>query len=165
MSPDAQLWVDQLQLKRHIEGGYFREVYQAALVLNPSQLPPNFTGSRPCCTHIYFLLEKNQFSAFHRLKSDELWHFYAGDPLIIYEIAPNGILTEHLLGQHPAQQRLFTSIPAGSWFGARLQGTSGFALVGCTVAPGFDYEDFELADRESLVRKYPAHAALIATLT
>jgi predicted cupin superfamily sugar epimerase len=165
MSPDAQLWIDQLQLKRHIEGGYFSEVYHSALLLNPSQLPGNFTGSRHCCTHIYFLLEKNQFSAFHRIKSDELWHFYAGDPLIVYEITGNGALKEHLLGQKPGQQQLFTSIPSGSWFGARLQGATGFALVGCTMSPGFDYEDFELADREALVRKYPDHAALIATLT
>ncbi|MCW3120478.1 MAG: cupin protein [Chitinophagaceae bacterium] len=165
MSPDSQRWINHLKLTKHIEGGYFSEVYQSALLLDNSQLPGNFTSSRPCCTNIYFLLEKNQFSALHRIKSDELWHFYAGDPLIIYEIDISGKLSEHLLGQNPEHHQLFTSIKAGSWFGARLAEKGGYALVGCTVSPGFNYADFELADKETLIRQYPRHATLIASLT
>ncbi|MES1225928.1 MAG: cupin domain-containing protein [Bacteroidota bacterium] len=164
MSRNSEYWIEHLKLTKHIEGGYFSEVYQSSLVLNPSQLPGNFTSSRHCCTHIYFLLEKNQFSAFHRIKSDELWHFYAGDPLIVYEIDVTGKLTEHLLGQNPETQNLFTSIKAGSWFGARLQSDGEYSLVGCTVSPGFDYDDFELAERDALTAIFPEHKELIDSL-
>ena len=165
MSLDSKRWIDHLKLTKHIEGGYFSEVYQSELVLNTSQLPDHFTASRHCCTHIYFLLEKSQFSAFHRIKSDELWHFYAGDSLIVYEIDDSGKLIEHLLGQDPESHRLFTCVKAGSWFGARLTGSGSFALVGCTVSPGFDYADFEMGNRDYLLEKYPQHAVLISSLT
>jgi uncharacterized protein len=164
MSPDCQRWINHLKLTKHIEGGYFSEVYQSKLLLNISQLPENFTAPRHCCTHIYFLLEKNQFSALHRIKSDELWHFYAGDPLVVYEIDINGKLTKHLLGQNPEKHQLFTNVKAGSWFGARLHENEEYALVGCTMSPGFDYADFELADKNILTRQFPQHTALIESL-
>ena len=165
MSLDSRTWIDHLKLTKHFEGGYFSEVYKSDLVLTASQLPANFTSARHCCTHIYYLLEKNQFSAFHRIKSDELWHFYAGDPLIVYEIDEAGRLTEHRLGQEPGQQVLFTAIKAGNWFGARLQENGNYSLVGCTVSPGFDYEDFEMAENNILINTYPQHADLINSLT
>ena len=165
MSLDSQRWIDHLKLTKHIEGGYFSEVYKSDLILNTPQLPDHFTSSRHCCTHIYFLLEKDQFSAFHRIKSDELWHFYAGDALTVYEIDASGNLIEHLLGQDPENQRLFACVKAGSWFGARLEGNGNYALVGCTVSPGFDYADFEMGHMDFLVKKYPQHAALISSLT
>ena len=165
MSLDSQRWIDHLKLTKHIEGGYFTEAYQSDLILSTGQLPGQFTSARHCCTHIYFLLEEDQFSAFHRIKSDELWHFYAGDALIVYEIDASGILTEHVLGQDPAAHRLFTCIKAGSWFGARLEGNGKYALVGCTVAPGFDYDDFEMGNRDFLVKQFPLHAVLINSLT
>ncbi|MBS1608162.1 MAG: cupin domain-containing protein, partial [Bacteroidetes bacterium] len=91
-------------------------------------------------------------SALHRIQSDELWHFYNGDPLIIYEIEKSGKLTRHLLGTDPNEgQQLFTYIKAGSWFGAVLNGNSEYALVGCTVSPGFDYADFEMAERNKIL--------------
>jgi predicted cupin superfamily sugar epimerase len=165
MSLDSKRWIDHLKLTKHIEGGYFSEVYRSDLVLNTSQLPDQFTSSRHCCTHIYFLLEKNQFSAFHRIKSDELWHFYAGDALIIYEMDASGKLVEHRLGQDPASHHLFTCIKAGNWFGARLEENGNYSLVGCTVSPGFDYADFEMGDRNFLVKNFPEHAVLISSLT
>ena len=168
MFHNAQFWIGQLKLTKHIEGGWFSEVYKSELLLQSSQLPANFpTGSeRHCSTHIYFLLEKKQFSALHRIKSDELWHFYAGDPLVVYEIEPSGKLTEHLLGNDSQKnQRLFTVIKAGSWFGAALPPASEYALTGCTVSPGFDYADFELAEKENLLELYPQHAGLINSLT
>ena len=165
MSLDSQRWIEQLKLTKHIEGGYFSEVYKSELIIDTAQLPPQFTVSRHCCTHIYFLLEKDQFSAFHRIKSDELWHFYAGDPLVVYEIDETGRLTEHLLGQDPGKHHLFTCIKAGSWFGARLQENGSYALAGCTVSPGFDYDDFEMGEKSFLLKKYPQHAALINSLT
>ncbi|MGC4038037.1 MAG: cupin domain-containing protein [Chitinophagaceae bacterium] len=121
---------------------------------------------RHICTHIYFLLEESQFSALHRIKSDELWHFYAGHSLTVFEIEPSGNLIEHSLGADPEKnQRLFTCIKAGSWFGAALPPGSSYALVGCTVSPGFNYADFEMADRNKIISKFPQHSNLIRSLT
>lgn len=168
MSHNASFWIQQLKLSEHIEGGWFSEVYKSELEIPGSQLPANFRNkdNRHTCTHIYFLLEKNQVSALHRIQSDELWHFYNGDPLIIYEIEKSGKLTRHLLGTDPDKgQQLFTYIKAGSWFGAVLNGNSEYALVGCTVSPGFDYADFEMAERNKILTDYPQHAEIINLLT
>jgi len=165
-SYNAEYWINHLQLTKHIEGGWYNEVYRSTLVLNKQQLPASFSGERNSCTHIYFLLQKHGFSAFHRIKSDELWHFYAGDTLIVYEIDSSGKLIEHLLGHELEKgQSLFCVINAGNWFASRSAPGSEYALVGCTVAPGFDFEDFELADRKSLSNVYPQHADLINQLT
>lgn len=168
MFPDASYWIRHLNLTKHIEGGWFNEVYKSELKLSLSQLTANFTdnATRHACTHIYFLLEKNQFSALHRIQSDELWHFYAGDSLIIYEIEASGKLVKHILGSNPRKgQQLFTWVKAGSWFGAALTEKSEYALTGCTVSPGFDYADFEMAEREKLLREFPQHSKLIISLT
>ena len=115
---------------------------------------------------IYFLLKEGQFSAFHKIASDEMWHFYDGDPLCIYEITNSGILTKHLLGRDIDNGQSFTCvIKAGSWFGSRCEVKDRFSLVGCTVAPGFDFEDFELAKREELSKEFPDYISLIKELT
>lgn len=161
----AAFWINHLQLTSHIEGGSFKEIYRSDTFFSQELLPENFTGSRNACTHIYFLLQKDQFSAFHRIRSDELWHFYDGDPLIVYEIDKNGNIEEHLLGKNVlAGQHLFCVIHAGNWFAARLADGSNYTLTGCTVSPGFDFADFELAKREELVKEYPRHEALISQL-
>jgi uncharacterized protein len=168
MFRNASFWIRHLKLTKHIEGGSFSEIYQSEFLVQASPLPANFpTGSsRHSCTHIYFLLEKNQISALHRIKSDELWHFYAGGPIIVYEIESSGALTKHILGNEPEQnQHFFSVVKAGSWFGASLQEGSEYALVGCTVSPGFDYADFELANKETLISLYPQHAELIKSLS
>jgi predicted cupin superfamily sugar epimerase len=136
------------------------------LVFPPGTLPGKTKGNRNACTHIYFLLEKNQFSAFHRIRFDELWHFYAGDPLTVYEIDKAGILHKHVLGNDPSKgQSLFCCINAGSWFGSRTDKGGEYSLVGCTVAPGFDFEDFELAKRDQLTYEFPEHKEIISLLT
>jgi predicted cupin superfamily sugar epimerase len=164
-NPAAQSWIDRLQLNQHIEGGWYKEVYRSSLLLDQSMLPASFTGDRNACTHIYFLLEQGNFSAFHRIQSDELWHFYAGDPLIIYEIDEHGTLKEHLLGNDPNRdQSLFTFIKAGNWFASKPAAGSTYALVGCTVSPGFDFNDFEMADKEELIRSFPQHVKIIEPL-
>ena len=167
MRPAAKYWIEKLQLTSHIEGGSFREVYRSSLTVSKNNLPAAFNGDRNFSTSIYFLLQKNQFSAFHKIASDELWHFYFGDALIIYEIdALTGNLTEHRLGDNPEQKEFFqTTIKAGNWFASRVANESEYALVGCTVSPGFDFEDFELAEKTSLIKKYPQHEDLIASLT
>ena len=156
--------VARLGLQPHPEGGYFRETYRAAAAIPASGLDRRYGGARATSTAIYYLLEAGQRSALHRLKSDEIFHFYAGDPLKIVEIAPDGDLTETLLGADlAAGARPQHMIPAGSWFGAVPTGR--FALVGCTVAPGFDFADFELAETEALLTAFPRHKTWIQRLT
>jgi uncharacterized protein len=155
-SDNAAYWREHLQLESHIEGGSFKETYRSPLM----------AGNRNVSTGIYFLLEDADFSAFHRIQSDEMWHFYDGNPLNIYEIDPSGELTVHILGLNfPLGEKPQIVIKAGSWFASRVKGEIGYTLVGCTVAPGFDFADFELAGRQALQAVYPAHADLIRELT
>ena len=164
--PDAAYWIDQLQLTAHVEGGAFREVYRSALTIPRKCLPLFFQGDRPASTSIYFLLEKGQFSAFHRIAADECWHFYFGDSLEIFEIDHSGLLTTHRLGSRINEGESFqTVIHGGSWFASAPAEGSEYALVGCTVAPGFDFADFELAEQKKLMNSYPQHADLIRRLT
>ena len=166
MRPSASYWIKKLELTGHIEGGYFREVYRSELVIDPTQLPAAFAGKKHLSTSIYFLLEQGQFSSFHRIASDEQWHFYFGDPLIVYEINSSGTCVQHLLGNDPEKGESFQCvIEAGSWFASRPAPASEYCLVGCTVAPGFDFEDFELADRDRLSEQFPQHHELITSLT
>ena len=166
MLKDAQHWIEKLNLTPHPEGGYFRQTYRSNLIIKKEDLPPNFTGPRSASTAIYFLLDGENFSAFHRIRSDELWHFYAGDSLEIHVIDPDGTYSRLLLGNNPdAGQSFQAVVKAGCWFASRVQNPKSFALVGCTVAPGFDFEDFELAKRAELIRLFPQHKSLIEILT
>ena len=166
MRPNAAYWIEKLALTAHVEGGAFREVYRSELNLPKTILPLFFQGSRSASTSIYFLLAAGQFSAFHRIASDELWHFYYGDPLHVYEIGHNGRLHTHVLGSDPEKGEAFqTVVKAGSWFASAPAPGSEYALVGCTVAPGFDFADFELANREALSGQYQEHADLISKYT
>src|SRR5882762_7179018 len=134
----AAYWKEQLQLIDHIEGGSFKEVYKSTLVLPQSALTPAHKGNRAASTAIYFLLDHGEFSAFHRIASDELWHFYDGDNLCIYEIKEDGKLIKHLLGLNIEKGEIPTVlIEAGSWFASRVETLNGYCLCGCTVAPGF----------------------------
>lgn len=163
---DAQYWIDTLKLQPHPEGGYFRETYRSPLPIPQTALPPSFAGDRSASTAIYFLLRGEDFSAFHRIASDEMWHFYAGDPLSVYAIDSDGQSIEIRLGPNPERGEVFQFVvPAGCWFGSCLTRPDTFALVGCTVAPGFDFADFEMAERSTLLAEYPQHAALIRRLT
>jgi uncharacterized protein len=166
MNYTADYWINHLHLSQHVEGGSYKRIYQSSLDILKENLPEDFAGNRPTCTHIYFLLQKNEFAAFHKIKSDELWHFYAGESLIIYEIEPDGNLKEHYLGADPLQgQSLFTVVSANNWFASAPAGNSAYSLVGCTVSPGFDFEDFELAKKEELIKLFPQHKNLIHKFT
>lgn len=168
---DVAQIIDRLKLAPHPEGGYFRETYRAAETIEATALPQRFGGERSISTAIYFLLEAGQCSHLHRIKADEVWHFYAGDPLIVVEIDPAGRLKTTRLGGDPGADTVYQHVvPAGAWFGATpAEGgrfaPPGFALVGCTVAPGFDFADFELADRDALLAEYPRHQDWIRRLT
>lgn len=162
----AAYWKEKLEMTAHIEGGAFKEIYRAGLVLPKHVLTSAHVGDRNAMTSIYFLLEHGEFSALHRIASDELWHHYDGATLCIYEIDMSGNLFKHLLGKDIENGDMPTVlIKAGSWFGSRVEVEDAFSLCGCTVAPGFDFEDFELADRKQLQEEYPAHANLIQELT
>jgi predicted cupin superfamily sugar epimerase len=168
----ADDWIERLRLEKHPEGGWFRETYRSVESLPDVALPSRFTVTHPLSTAIYFLLHRGEFSALHRLKADEVWHFYAGSPLTLHVIAPDGALSGIALGctASPGSgpgTSFQAVVPAGHWFGATLEGGSvdAFALVGCTVAPGFVFEDFELAGRADLIARFPQHRALIERLT
>jgi predicted cupin superfamily sugar epimerase len=162
----ARYWIEKLQLEAHPEGGYFRQTYRSDVMIAREALPAGFAGARAASTAIYFLLEGENFSAFHRLRSDEVWHFYAGDPLVVHVISPEGSYSSILLGcELEAGQVLQAVVLAGCWFASHVADWSSFAVVGCTVAPGFDFEDFEMGKREELVAKYPQHREVIEGLT
>lgn len=151
------------------EGGWLAETYRAAWTLPAERLVPDCRGPRASCTAIYYLLQRGEISALHRLRSDEMWHFYQGDPLELCVIGPTGAAQVYTLGTDiEAGQTHQVVVEAGRWFGARLKpgaDVQGYALVGCTVSPGFDYSDFELASAAQLTKEYPQHQAFIAALT
>ena len=151
-------------MNAHPEGGWYKEVYRSSGSIPHKALPTEFTGSRSYCTSIYFLLEKGQISAFHRIKSDEIWHFYAGHPLNVHIIHPDGKPGLIKLGRnYDAGESLQAVVPAGCWFGSFTE--ENYSLVGCTVAPGFDFGDFEMAERQILLEKYPDYSEIILKLT
>ncbi|GAA4827248.1 cupin domain-containing protein [Algivirga pacifica] len=165
LSTSIAALVNRLNLQPHPEGGYYREIYRSALQL-PQAVLPNFNGNRAASTAIYYLLDGEAYSSFHKIKSDEAWHFYAGTTVLeVYELKVNGELLVHQLSNDPDQGDFFAVVEAGSWFAARLKnrGKEDYALVGCTVAPGFDFEDFELAAKD-LIEEYPQYEALIREL-
>ncbi len=163
---DAAYWIQRLGLEAHPEGGHYRQTYRADLTLARKSLPTQFTGARAASTAIYFLLKGDEFSALHRLHSDEVWHFYVGSSLVVSVIDADGCYSEILLGSDPeAGEVLQAVVKAGCWFGSRVKDGHGFALVGCTVAPGFDFADFEMGKRAELTRKYPQHRNVIESLT
>lgn len=165
MEKNAQYWINKLNLQEHPEGGYFKETYRSKDRLHESKLPDRYRSSRVFGTSIYFLLTTESVSNFHRLTSDEIWHFHFGGTAKIHFLNREGEHSEHLIGnQLEHGQSLQVLIPKGTWFAAEV--TEGdFILVGCTVAPGFEFEDFELADRQSLLSAYPMHKTLIARFT
>jgi predicted cupin superfamily sugar epimerase len=165
MTP-ARLWIERLQLRRHPEGGYFRETYRAQEAVARAHLPARFTGDRALSTAIYFLLEADDFSALHTLKQDEGWHFYEGSSLLIHVIDAGGRHSEVRLGRDISRGEEPQAVVRAGWvFGAVVAEPNTYALVGCTAAPGFDFADFAMPSREELCRRHPQHAALIERLT
>jgi uncharacterized protein len=160
-----QQLIQQYQLQPHPEGGWYQETYKSSELISATALPERFAGARVFSTAIYFLLEQGNFSAFHRIKSDECWHFYAGDPLLVYVLQPDGKLDIISLGNEISTGQLFQYVvPANCWFASRPAPGSSFSFVGCTVAPGFDFADFELADASALSAMYPQQESTIKEL-
>ena len=173
MRPTAAELAATLGLEPHPEGGFFRETYRAAeTVVTPR-------GERAASTAILFLVTAAAISHLHRLRSDELWVFQGGLPLELVTLSPDGDLETHVLGglaggTHEAIEAAATPqalVPAGSWQGARLAGgphlpaSHAWALVSCIVSPGFEFEDFELGERDALLAAYPRQAEIVTTFT
>ena len=162
----ARQWIDHLHLARHPEGGYYRETYRCKEGIAAAALPPRFGGDRAFCTAIYYLLEGDDFSAFHRIKQDEVWHFYDGAALTLHVLAADGSCRTHRLGRDLTAGELPQAVVVGGdLFAAAVSAADAYALVGCTVSPGFDFADFELPGRAELCRLYPQHSALIERFT
>lgn len=163
---DSSAIIDRLKLTSHPEGGFYREVYRSDEIFASDLLPDRYNEPHSISTSIYFLLQSNDFSAFHRIKSDETWHFYLGSAVTIYILSPDGKYREVILGNNLIDnQELQYTILRNSWFAAKVHNADSFALVGCTVSPGFEFSDFELADRQHLVSLFPDHEQLIFSLT
>ena len=148
------------------EGGFFAETYRSPVQIPADCLPRRYTGSRSAGTAIYYLLTPDTFSALHRLPGDEIYHFYLGDPVDLFLLSTDGRGEVITLGQDlEVGMQLQTVAPGGAWQGSRLRDAGRFALLGTTMAPGFAFEDFELGDREALLREYPAFTDWIVRLT
>jgi len=156
-----------LGLERHVvEGGYFAETYRSTELLSESCLPARFDTPRPVSTAIYYLLTNDTRSEMHRLTSDEVYHFYLGDPVTMLNLHPGASSDIVTLGcDIAARQKLQHVVPHGAWQGACLREGGRFALLGTTVAPGFDYADYESGARTELTELYPDMGDLIARLT
>lgn len=162
---DASYFISTYKMNRHPEGGHYFETYRSSETLPQAALPKRFSGDRNIATAIYFLLEGKEFSSFHRIRADEIWHFYHGAPVELFMISPSGELTRVLIGSDPVKGHHFQfMVPAGYWFASCCSDASGYSFVGCTVSPGFDFSDFELAKAKELSNMFPEHQALIHTL-
>ncbi len=148
------------------EGGFFRETYRAAEPWPVTALPARYRGERAASTAIFYLLTPGTYSALHRLQTDEIFHFYLGAPVRMLQLSPDGAGRTVVLGPDVAAgQQLQVVVPRGVWQGSLLEPGGAFALLGCTVAPGFEYIDYEGGDRQSLLNEYPDQDELIRRLT
>jgi uncharacterized protein len=168
-APSAEQVIQMLALDPHPEGGHYAELFRAPLAVTSAV----HASVRTASTAIYFLLKTGELSALHRVRSDEVWHHYAGDALDLHAFSEAGH-TRHRLGSHLARgERPLAVIPAGVWQAARVEEglkdgpgpSQGYALCGCTVAPGFEFVDFELPSREAMLATLPAHAEWVKLLT
>ncbi len=148
------------------EGGYYAETYRSQQAIPSEALPNRYNGPRSVATAIYYLLEPGTFSEIHRVSSDEIFHFYMGDPLEMVQLWPDGSHKIVIIGTDLERgMRPQVVVPHGVWQGSRLLAGGKMALLGCTVSPGFDYADYESGRREALMQGYPDAQELIAALT
>jgi predicted cupin superfamily sugar epimerase len=158
--------IDKLNLLPHPEGGFYKEIYRSDGVIKANSLSSEFLGSRNYATSIYFLLTSEAFSAFHKIKQDEIWHFYDGSPIQLHVISETGEHTQYVIGNDVLKsQNPQVVVPANHWFAAKVVQPNNYSLVGCGVSPGFDFKDFTLPTRAQLLQKYPQHKKIITALT
>lgn len=161
---NASYYIKQLKLQPHPEGGYYKRSYCCDRLIDATLVDSQLQGQRSLCTAIYFLLQRGNFSAFHKLASDEMWHFYDGDPLLIHIIDPQGNYSQQCVGRDISKgQQMQWVVPAYHWFASEVMQGGDYTLVGCTVSLGFDFKDFQLADKH-LITRYPQHKDVIMRL-
>lgn len=171
MSPSPrteQAIIRSLRLIPHPEGGYYRETYRSSETLSKKSLPSRYRGKRSIATAIYYFLGRGDFSALHRIQSDELWCFHDGAPLELVTLSDQGVFSKFILGMNLSKgERPQLCIPRGVWFGAAVSAESKtrYTLISCMVAPGFDFADFEMADRNLLLKKFPGQRLKILKWT
>ena len=156
--------VDKLDLQNHPEGGYYKEVFRSKGA-SKITYDTNEVISRNFATSIYFLLTSDQFSAFHKIKQDEIWHFYQGSPITIHMLSESLGYQVKTVGQLSHEYEPQFVVPANTWFATEVKKLNAYALVGCGVAPGFSFDDFELASSANLLKEYPDHKEVITRLT
>ncbi len=157
---NAEEIIKRLGLIAHPEGGWYRETYRSEEKIPRKALPSRYDGDRSFFSEIYFLLERGDFSAFHRLKSDEVWHFYTGSPVTLHIIDGSGNYRKVVMGTDIFQ----LAIERGSWFAAEVE-SGDFSLVGCSVGPAFEFSDFEMGRKEEMMKLFPGHGKVIGRLT
>ncbi|MCP4399332.1 MAG: cupin domain-containing protein [bacterium] len=166
METSCDYLIRTLNLTVHPEGGYFKESYRSSDRIEAAALPDRYQAERPCSAAIYFLLPGDQVSKFHRLQCDEIWCHHSGESLTLYVIDASASLLRIKLGpriDEGEQPQIF--IPHNVWFGAKVNKKNAYSLVTCITAPGFDFDDFELARRQGLLQCYPQHREIIEMLT
>ncbi len=149
-------WIQALNLMPHPEGGYYREFHRSSIKLHKNSLPPDFKGERELGSVIHYMLTSDSFSAFHKLSSDEIWHFHDGSAFLIHLISPQGEYSVIRLGLdvNVGQVPCFV-IPAGYFFGAEVAEENSFALASCTVMPAFNFAEFVMPTRDELISIFP----------
>ncbi|MBL1210745.1 cupin domain-containing protein [Geminocystis sp. GBBB08] len=163
---NAEYWIKKLNLQKHPEGGYYRETYRSQDMINQDKSLIRYDNSRNACTAIYYLLLGEEFSAFHKLKSDEIFHFYQGSSLIVHLIDNQGEYSQFKLGNNPDNDEVLQLvIPHSYWFASNVSQPNSYSLIGCTVSPGFDFADFTLGNQEELTTLYPSLTDVIIKLT
>jgi len=162
----AAALIRDLGLAPHPEGGFFRETHRAPLTIPAGALPVGYAGPRSAATAIYYLVTRESFSALHRLRGDELFHFYLGDPVEMLQLDPGGAGRIVVLGRDVAAgMHPQVLVPWGTWQGSRVRDGGELALLGTTMSPGFDGRDFELGRRDDLLRTHPGFRDTILALT
>lgn len=156
----ASDWINKLDLRKHPEGGWYRELFRSGKNI-PSSVLPEYKAERCFYTSIYYLLEENDFSSFHCLRSDEIWYHHCGGSVEIYTLNKKSGLQKFLLGGNKKEAQLQVLIPAGCWFAAQVVPCGEYALTGCLVSPGFEFEDFLMEKAETLLKVFPGQEKII----
>lgn len=164
MRKEVSQIIENFDMKPHPEGGYYVENYRSNIIIAEKNLPESFSGRRPTATSILYLLPQGKFSAFHKLKQDELWYYHAGEGPVLHCISPDHTYTKYTMGSGIKQNDLpQIIIPAGTFFAA--EAINKYAFCGCVVTPGFDFADLDMPSTTQLVKMFPEHETLIRRLT
>lgn len=158
--------IKSLDLQPHPEGGYYKETYRSEGIINTDSLDKNYSGERNYSTSIYFLLTSEDFSAFHKINQDEIWYFHEGSSIQLHTISEDGNHQQFTIGNDITKNESPQLIvPGNHWFAAKVNNVDSYALVSCSVSPGFDFSDFILPTRKELNDLFPQHKKLISEFT